>query len=125
MDCRLARRGTILLSTLAAPLFALTTAAVIRGQEPAKDAGHAAVRRELDEFREKWSKTASQDRIRAYEQGIEEVRKSGVADKALKVGDKAPDFTLPATNNTTFKLSDYRGKKNVVLAFFPAAFTAG
>ena len=43
----------------------------------------------------------------------------------LKVGDKAPDFTLPATNNTTFKLSDYKGKKNVVLAFFPAAFTAG
>ena len=43
----------------------------------------------------------------------------------LKVGDKAPDFTLPATNNTTFKLSDFKGKKNVVLAFFPAAFTAG
>lgn len=43
----------------------------------------------------------------------------------LKVGDKAPDFTLPATNNTTFKLSDYKGKKNVVVAFFPAAFTAG
>ncbi len=43
----------------------------------------------------------------------------------LKVGDKAPDFTLPGTNNTTFRLSDYRGKKNVVLAFFPAAFTAG
>ena len=43
----------------------------------------------------------------------------------LKVGDKAPDFTLPGTNNTTFKLSDIIGKKNVVLAFFPAAFTAG
>ena len=43
----------------------------------------------------------------------------------LKVGDKAPDFTLPGTNNTTFKLSDYKGKKNVVLAFFVAAFTGG
>jgi peroxiredoxin len=43
----------------------------------------------------------------------------------LKVGDMAPDFTLPATNNTTFKLSDYRGKKNVVVAFFVAAFTGG
>jgi peroxiredoxin len=51
--------------------------------------------------------------------------KQGREHSYLKVGDKAPDFTLPATNNTTFKLSDYRGKKNVVVAFFPAAFTAG
>jgi peroxiredoxin len=51
--------------------------------------------------------------------------KQGREHSYLKVGDKAPDFTLPATNNTTFKLSDYKGKKNVVLAFFPAAFTAG
>jgi peroxiredoxin len=43
----------------------------------------------------------------------------------LKVGDEAPDFTLPATTGQTVKLSDFRGKKNVVLAFFPAAFTGG
>ena len=43
----------------------------------------------------------------------------------LKVGDQAPDFTLPATQGKQFKLSDFRGKKNVVLAFFPAAFTGG
>lgn len=43
----------------------------------------------------------------------------------LKVGDEAPDFTLRATNGNTVKLSDFRGKKNVVLAFFPAAFTGG
>ena len=43
----------------------------------------------------------------------------------LKVGDKAPDFSLPATNNTTFKLSDYKGKKNVALAFYIFAFTGG
>ncbi len=43
----------------------------------------------------------------------------------LKVGDEAPDFTLPATNGQQVKLSDFRGKKNVVLAFFPAAFTGG
>jgi peroxiredoxin len=44
---------------------------------------------------------------------------------ALKVGDQAPDFTLPDTNNKPVKLSDFKGKKNVVLAFFPAAFTGG
>lgn len=44
----------------------------------------------------------------------------------LKVGDAAPDFTLPSTaGREPVKLSDYRGKKNVVLAFFPAAFTGG
>jgi peroxiredoxin len=43
----------------------------------------------------------------------------------LKVGDVAPDFTLKDQTNKDVKLSDFRGKKNVVLAFFPAAFTGG
>jgi len=42
----------------------------------------------------------------------------------LKVGDKAPDFTLPGTDGKTHKLSDYRGKE-VVIAWYPAAFTGG
>jgi AhpC/TSA family protein len=43
----------------------------------------------------------------------------------LKVGDKAPDFTLKDTNWKDVKLSDYLGKKNVVLAFYVLAFTGG
>jgi len=43
----------------------------------------------------------------------------------LKVGDEAPDFTLTATTGGKVKLSDFRGKNTVVLAFFPAAFTGG
>jgi cytochrome oxidase Cu insertion factor (SCO1/SenC/PrrC family) len=43
----------------------------------------------------------------------------------LKVGDLAPDFNLPATDGKTYKLSDFRGKKNVVLAVFVLAFTGG
>ncbi len=43
----------------------------------------------------------------------------------LKVGDMAPDFTLPSTQGKPVTLSDFRGKKSVVLAFFPAAFTGG
>jgi peroxiredoxin len=45
---------------------------------------------------------------------------------ALKVGDQAPDFSVPAVtgeNKSTFKLSDFRGKKNVVLAFYPLDWT--
>jgi peroxiredoxin Q/BCP len=43
----------------------------------------------------------------------------------LKVGDRAPDFALKGSDNKEYKLSDFRGKKPVVLAFFPAAFTGG
>jgi len=43
----------------------------------------------------------------------------------LKIGDSAPDFTLPGTDRKTYKLSDFKGKKNVVLAFFVLAFTGG
>ena len=45
-----------------------------------------------------------------------------------KVGDIAPDFTLKHFDGTDLKdvkLSDYRGKKNVVLAFYIFAFTGG
>src|SRR6266581_8334780 len=41
----------------------------------------------------------------------------------IKVGDKAPDFTLRAVKGGEVSLKDFRGKKNVVLSFVPAAFT--
>ena len=44
---------------------------------------------------------------------------------SLKVGDTAPDFTLPSTTGKPVTLSEFRGKSAVVLAFFPAAFTGG
>ncbi len=43
----------------------------------------------------------------------------------LKVGDAAPEFTLRATDGKTYKLSDFKGKKNVVLAIYVLAFTGG
>jgi peroxiredoxin len=43
----------------------------------------------------------------------------------LKEGDMAPDFTLNASTGGKVTLSEFRGKFNVVLAFFPAAFTGG
>jgi peroxiredoxin (alkyl hydroperoxide reductase subunit C) len=46
-------------------------------------------------------------------------------DSTLKVkkGQTAPDFTLPSISGEKVRLSQYRGKKNVVLSFVPAAFT--
>ncbi len=41
----------------------------------------------------------------------------------VKVGDYAPDFSLPAVSGGRISLNQYRGKKNVVLSFVPAAWT--
>ena len=43
----------------------------------------------------------------------------------LKLGDAAPDFALLGSDGKTHKLSDYRGRQAVVLAWFPKAFTGG
>ncbi|MEU5519556.1 peroxiredoxin [Streptomyces sp. NPDC093250] len=42
---------------------------------------------------------------------------------AIQAGDKAPDFELMDNHGATVRLSDYRGRKNVVLLFYPFAFT--
>ncbi len=43
----------------------------------------------------------------------------------LQPGDRAPEFTLRATDGRTYSLSDFRGEQAVVLAWFPKAFTRG
>jgi peroxiredoxin Q/BCP len=43
----------------------------------------------------------------------------------LKVGDKAPNFTLQASDGKTYTLADFKGKQAVVLAWFPKAYTRG
>ena len=48
-----------------------------------------------------------------------------MAKASLNVGDSAPDFALPDQHGTMVKLSDFRGKKNVVLAFYIKAATPG
>jgi cytochrome oxidase Cu insertion factor (SCO1/SenC/PrrC family) len=55
-------------------------------------------------------------------------REKEAAPMTLKVGDTAPDFTLLAFDGKELKkvsLQEYRGKKNVALAFFVFAFTGG
>jgi peroxiredoxin (alkyl hydroperoxide reductase subunit C) len=52
------------------------------------------------------------------------IEQSASETPTLRVGDEAPDFTLPATSGGKISLSQYRGQKNVVLAFFPYAFSA-
>ena len=44
---------------------------------------------------------------------------------ALKAGDDAPDFELKGSDGKTYKLSELKGKKAVVVAWFPKVFTGG
>jgi len=50
---------------------------------------------------------------------------SGLQADELKVGDQAPDFELPGSDGKTYRLSDFKGKQTVVIAWFPKAFTGG
>ena len=43
----------------------------------------------------------------------------------LKVGDEAPNFEMKGSDGKTYKLSDFKGKKPVVIAWYPKAFTGG
>ena len=61
----------------------------------------------------------------AAAQAPQQTPRPAVAKTHLKVGDTAPEFTLLDTTRKPVKLSDFRGKKNVVLAFYILAFTGG
>ena len=61
----------------------------------------------------------------AYKENIYDVGTLKPIDSVLKVkvGDRAPDFTLPSISGQKVSLSQFLGKKNVVLSFVPAAWT--
>jgi peroxiredoxin (alkyl hydroperoxide reductase subunit C) len=69
--------------------------------------------------------SAAHGRSDAYKENIYPVGKLKPTDSVLKVkvGDRAPDFTLSAVRGEKITLSQYRGKKNVVISFVPAAWT--
>ena len=62
---------------------------------------------------------ASVNRLTAQE------KKDAMPEPAVKVGDMAPDFTLRDTKGKEVSLHEFRGKKNVALAFYIFAFTGG
>ena len=54
-----------------------------------------------------------------------DTKQPGPPPPKIKVGDMAPDFTLKDQKGQDVSLKDFRGKKNVVLAFYVFAFTGG
>jgi peroxiredoxin len=71
-----------------------------------------------------WTSTA-QAQAPEFKESIYPVGKLKPRDSVLKVkvGERAPDFTLPAVGGGKVSLGDYLGKKNVVISFVPAAWT--
>jgi hypothetical protein len=66
--------------------------------------------------------------LSAYKGPSDKPEKKESAPMSLKIGDTAPDFALLAFDGKDLKkvsLADYKGKKNVALAFFVFAFTGG
>ncbi|WP_422931804.1 peroxiredoxin-like family protein [Singulisphaera sp. PoT] len=114
----MSRRTPTILMTLFASVAAFATAATLAAQEPGAAPGGAPVRKELDEFREKSAKNAPPERIRVYEQGIEELRKAGIVEKALKVGDRAPEFELPDATGKEVKLSELLARGPVIITWY-------
>ncbi|RUL88089.1 redoxin domain-containing protein [Tautonia sociabilis] len=53
------------------------------------------------------------------------IARPAAAQEMPKVGDQAPEFTLKGSDGETYSLADFKGKKAVVLAWFPKAFTGG
>jgi peroxiredoxin len=109
---------TKLVPILGASSFVLAAAAALAAQEPAPTTTDGPVRKELQEFVEKSSRTQPKEIQRIYEEGIEAIGKSGVLDTALKVGDRAPDFELPDTLGKTFKFSDLPARGPIVLTWY-------
>ena len=69
--------------------------------------------------------TTAPGRSEAFKENIYNPGTLKPVDSVLKVktGDQAPDFTLPAVSGEKITLSQYGGKKNVVVSFVPAAWT--
>jgi thioredoxin-dependent peroxiredoxin len=51
--------------------------------------------------------------------------RASVGDVELHVGDRAPEFSVQASDGLTYRLSDFLGRKPVVIVWFPKAFTSG
>ena len=99
-------RITLGLAILAAP-------AVVSAQE-----ADGPVKKKIDQFQNDVVKKFPADRLKAYEEGVAQVKGLGTVEKALKVGDKAPDFELPDGSGNKVKLSKMLETGPVVVTWY-------
>lgn len=64
-------------------------------------------------------------RLLAFSTAIGLAMTANIQAAELKAGDDAPDFSLAGSDGKMYKLSDFKGKSAVVVAWYPKAFTGG
>ncbi len=72
----------------------------------------------LDAFRKNFEKQVPPEALEIMHRATDDLRNSGILDLAVKVGDKAPDFTLRNTTGQEVSLSQLLSKGPVVLGFY-------
>ena len=73
---------------------------------------------ELQEFQTQFMAGTPKEIVELFMSKTQELAKSGVVESSIKVGDKAPDFTLPDADGKTIQLSELLKKGPVVLSFY-------
>ena len=76
------------------------------------------LKQQIADFQKEMLPNIPKDILDVLLRTTEDQVKSGVADKALKVGDKVPDFTLPNARGESVTLSDVLAKGPAVIAFY-------
>lgn len=92
-------------------------------EEPVKEVEmkketRTSLKSQLEERKANFALKASDNKKRAYKEGIESVENSGIVTTAKQVGDAAPDFTLTNALGESVSLSDYLKKGKVVLTWY-------
>jgi cytochrome oxidase Cu insertion factor (SCO1/SenC/PrrC family) len=72
----------------------------------------------LDKLKESFIAKAPQDAQQIMHRATEDLKNSGIMDRVVKIGDKAPDFTLKDTQGREVSLSKLLGDGPVVLTFY-------
>ncbi|MFP4499473.1 MAG: peroxiredoxin-like family protein [Candidatus Hydrogenedentota bacterium] len=116
------RPNQSVIGALAMMLAVLTTSAAAAGAQAQERADSTkelpSLQDKLDEQREAFTQQAPPEMRATFAQGIDQVAQSGVIDSALKEGDRAPDFTLPADNGDTVTLHEALEAGPVVLVWY-------
>ncbi len=73
---------------------------------------------QLDSKKEAWLKRAPQSQVDAFEKGVQELKESGILERAIHEGEKAPDFRLPDIHGDTVQLSDLLKSGPVVIIWY-------